>query len=287
MLFMSNVPANVSDLDVGQLTALMSGGASQQAQTEQSDLLPLLRTNYQEEDDDGNELKKGTFVLDGKDIEKVYAKEVQFRALGDFMQYLHYDADEQKTVNRTIIHRVGDEAIDETGTLRCGRPAGKDFHALDDKEKSKYQGITCFRYIYGLVSYKGTNAEGEEREVVETPCLFRTKGASFMNFTKEVIEPSSAQNVPFQNVTSTLFNERKRNGGVIYFTSHFKPDFKKTAELSPDNVETMKHILTLIKNVNDSVRAKYNESIEARSASAEEADVVDAFIGEDAVLVNE
>jgi len=284
---MSNVPANVSDLDVGQLTALMSGGASQQAQTEQSDLLPLLRTNYQEEDDDGNELKKGTFVLDGKDIEKVYAKEVQFRALGDFMQYLHYDSDEQKTVNRTIIHRVGDEPIDETGTLRCGRPAGKDFHALDDKEKSKYQGITCFRYIYGLVSYKGTNAEGEEREVVETPCLFRTKGASFMNFTKEVIEPSSAQNLPFQNVTSTLSNERKRNGGVIYFTSHFSPDFKKTAELSPDNVETMKHILTLIKNVNDSVRAKYNESIKARTASPDEVDVVNAIIDGDAVLVNE
>lgn len=284
---MSNVPANVSDLDVGQLTALMSGGASQQAQSEQSDLLPLLRTNYQEEDDDGNELKKGTFVLDGKDIEKVYAKEVQFRALGDFMQYLHYDSDEQKTVNRTIIHRVGDEAIDETGTLRCGRPAGKDFHALDEKEKSKYQGITCFRYIYGLVSYKGTNAEGEEREVVETPCLFRTKGASFMNFTKEVIEPSSAQNLPFQNVTSTLSNERKRNGGVIYFTSHFSPDFKKTAELSPDNVETMKHILTLIKNVNDSVRAKYNESIKARTASSNEADVVDAIIDSSAVLVNE
>jgi len=62
---MSNLPANVDDLDVGQLTALMSGNQGGQASSqEQTDLLPLLRTNYQEEDDDGNELKKGTFVLD-------------------------------------------------------------------------------------------------------------------------------------------------------------------------------------------------------------------------------
>lgn len=280
---MSNVPANVNDLDVGQLTALMSGNQGSQASSqEQTDLLPLLRINYQEEDDDGNELKKGTFVLDGKDIEKVYAKDVTFRALGDFMQYLHYDMEEQKTINRTIIHRIGDEPIDETGTLRCGRPAGKDFHALDDAAKKKYTGITCFRYLYGIVSYKGTTATGEEKEVLETPCLFRTKGASFMNFTKEVIEPCTAQNLTFQQVSSTLSNERKRNGGVIYFTSHFKPDFKSKTEVSPADVEIMKHILTLIKNVNEDVRRKYNEALKSQSDSSDSEELVDVILADDA-----
>jgi len=276
---MNNLPTNVQDMDANQLTAFMSGTTNSSAPENTNELLPLLRINHQEEDDDGNELKKGLFVLDGKGIDKVYSKEVTFRALGDFMQYLHYDQDAQKTINRTIIHRMEDEPIDETGRLRCGRPVGKEFHALPDDQKKKYTGITCFRYLYGLVSYKGETATGETAQVIETPCLFRTKGASFLNFSDEVIKPAKAQNTPFQNVHSTLYNERMRNGGVTYFKSHFKPDFKKTVELSPSDIEVMKHIITLIKGVNDEVRRKYDASLKAIDQSSQDSALVDVVSG--------
>lgn len=282
---MSNLPADVQSLDTNQLTALMSGNTPQSSTQEQgSDLLPLLRVNHQDEDADGNELKKGLFYLAGKDIEAVYAKEVTFRALGDFMQYLHYDTEKGETVNRTIIHRVGDEAIDENGTVRCGRPEGKVFHTLEAKEKNKYAGITCFRYLYGLVSYKGNNGAGDEVEVPPTPCLFRVKGSSFMTFTNEVAKPSAEQKVPFQNVNCTVHNERAKNGGVTYFVTHFTPDFKKTVELSPEDVDTMKHILTTIQRVNDDVRRKYNDSIKAKSYEDSDATMVD--IVDSAIVVD-
>jgi len=276
---MNNLPANVQDLDVNQLAALMAGPSQEQNKSEETtDLFPLLRINHQEEDDDGNELKKGVFFIQGEDIPVVYAKEVNFRALGDFMQYLHYDSDQQAVINRTVITMTGDykaESIDETGSLRCGRPVGKEFHALPDAEKKKYTGITCFRYLYGVVSYTGTTATGEEMEIPPTPCLFRVKGASFLNFTKEVIDPSNSQGVPFTNVNSTLFTERKKNGGVTYFTSHFNPDFKETVELSLEDGEIIKHILTLVHGVNNEVRRKYDESIRGATKDSKEAELVD------------
>ena len=276
---MSNLPANVQDLDVNQLAALMAGPSQEQAKSEQTNnLFPLLRINHQEEDDDGNELKKGLFFIQGEDIPVVYAKEVNFRALGDFMQYLHYDSEQQGVVNRTVITMTGDykaESIDEKGTQRCGRPVGKDFHALPDAEKKRYTGITCFRYLYGIVSYTGTTATGEEVEVPPTPCLFRVKGASFLNFTKEVIDPCNSQGIPFTNANSTLFIERKKNGGVTYFTSHFTPDFKDTVELSLEDGEVMKHIVTLTQGVNAEVRRKYDEAIRATVTDSKEAELVD------------
>ena len=274
---MSNLPADVQAMDTNQLLSMMSGTSPQSSsEQESSNLLPLLRLNHQDEDDDGNELKKGTFFIAGQDIERVYAKEVTFRALGDFMQYLHYDTEQEGTVNRTIIHTMGQEPIDETGTLRCGRPEGKVFHAMDQKEKSKYSGITCFRYLYGIVSYTGENGAGETIEVPETPVLFRVKGASFLTFTNEVIKPCADQNVPFQNVPTTVTNERKKNGGVTYFVTHFTPDFKSKSELSPNDVEIMKHVLTSIKSINDEVKRKYDEAIKSKSSYSNDDNVLDA-----------
>jgi len=274
---MNNLPADVQSLDTNQLLSMMSGTtATSSSEQESNDLLPLLRLNHQDEDDDGNELKKGTFFIAGKDIERVYAKEVTFRALGDFMQYLHYDQEKEGTVNRSIIHTVGQEPIDETGTVRCGRPEGKVFHAMEPKEKSKYTGITCFRYLYGMVSYTGQNGAGETVEVPETPVLFRVKGASFMSFTSEVVRPCAEQNVPFQNVPCTVTNERKKNGGVTYFVTHFAPDFTKKTELAPSDVEVMKHILTSIKSINDEVKRKYDASIKSRSSDVDDSNILDA-----------
>jgi len=277
---MSNLPTNVQELDVNQLAALMSAPSKESSKSpeETNDLFPLLRINHQDEDGDGNELKKGVFFVQGTDIPAVFAKEVNFRVLGDFMQYLHYDSDQQAVVNRTVITMTGDynaEPIDETGKMRCGRPTGKEFHALPDAEKKKYTGITCFRYLYGIVSYTGTTATGEEMEVPPTPCLFRVKGASFLNFTKEVIDPCNSQGVPFTNVNSTLFTERKKNGGVTYFTSHFNPDLKDTVELSLEDGEVMKHIVTLTQGVNAEVRRKYDEAIRSTVADSKEAELVE------------
>jgi len=276
-LFMNNSVA-VQNMDANQLIAMM-GGAQTQQKSQESNLLPILRINYQEEDDNGNELKKGVFTLQG-DNHDIYAKEAQFRALGDYMQYLHYSQEEEAVVNRSIIHRMGDEPIDEKGTVRCGRPVGKELAQMAPDEKAKFKDITCFRYIYGLVSMAGKNAEGDAVSVVNVPCLFRMKGTSFMNFTREVIEPCNAKSLQFQQVTSTLTTKRHKNGSVIYFTAHFDPDFKATQELSGEDVDVMRKILTLIKDTNAQVQDKYNESLRSKQQGSQDEKLVDAVDGD-------
>lgn len=265
----------VNDMNATQLMAMMGGAQNQQQSNADSNLLPILRINYQEEDDDGNELKKGTFTLQGGD-NSIYAKEASFRALGDYMQYLHYSQEEEAVVNRSIIHRIGDEPIDEKGTVRCGRPIGKELQQMPADEKAKFKEITCFRYIYGLVTMTGTAADGSPASVENMPVLFRMKGTSFMNFTREVIEPSNAKNLQFQQVPTTLTTKRHKNGSVIYFTAHFSPDFANTVEISPEDMEAMRKILTMIKQNNDQVKEKYNEALRAKQDDATDEKLVEA-----------
>lgn len=263
---MANIQA-YEGLDAKQIMVMMSsGGASQE--TQQMDLLPLLKINYQEEDSAGNELKKGMLVVGSNPEEAVYAKDATFRVLGDFMQYLHWDAEKEEVVNRSIIHRMGDEPIDERGTLRCGRPAGKDYHALSDDQKKKYQGITCFRYLYGVVSMTGQSATGEAKSIDSLPCLFRTKGSAFLNFTNEVIKGCDAKGITFQQVTSLLTTERHKKGSVTYFTPHFAPDFENIHEISEADVVVMKEILSTIKETNDQIRKKYDDAIRSKQSSS-------------------
>jgi len=262
---MANIQA-YEGLDAKQIMTMMSsGGASQENQ--QMDLLPLLKINYQEEDSAGNELKKGMLVLGATPEDAVYAKDAQFRVLGDFMQYLHWDADKEEVVNRSIVHRMGDEPIDERGTLRCGRPAGKDFHALSDEQKKKYQGITCFRYLYGVLTMAGATATGEERTIDSLPCLFRTKGSAFLNFTNEVIKGCDAKGITFQQVTNTMTTERHKKGSVTYFTPHFSPNFENVHEISEADVGVMREILSTIAETNGQIRKKYDEALRSKQSS--------------------
>ena len=271
-------------MDAQQLMSVMGGGAQQGGQQDdQTNLLPLLKINYQDEDSNGNEIKKGLFVLGNDPDTAVYAKEAKIRVFGDFMQYLHYDAEADGVVNRSIIHRMGDEPIDEKGTVRCGRPAGKDFHALSDDQKQKYQGITCFRYLYGVVSMEGETATGEKKTVEFEPCLFRTKGASFLNFTKEVIEGCTAKKVTFQQIESLLTTERHKRGSVTYFTPHFAPDFSNALEITPEDTNVMRKILETIKVVNEEVRKKHDESMRSNQRDAQIMDAVDVEVVDDAL----
>lgn len=260
---MSNVQV-YEGMNQNQLLAMMgsTGGATQQQ--EDTGLLPLLKINYDEEDVNGNDIKKGLFVINGGTENAIFAKELKIRVLGDFMQYMDYDAEKEEVVNRSIIHRMGDEPIDANGTIRCGRPVGKELHAMSDDKKQAFASITCFRLLYGLISMEGTDVNGETKSIVELPCLFRTKGSSFMNFTNEVIEGCKAKGVEFQNVECMLSTQRHKKGSVTYFTGHFEPDFQNIKQLSEDDITAMKQILTMIKDHNDGIRESYDEALRSK-----------------------
>ena len=257
-------------MDLPQISLWAAMGApSEQEAT--GNRLPILKVNYHEEDDEGNKLKKGAFALT-LSSGHVYGEDVRVRVFADYMQYLDFDPNEQAVVNKTIIHRAGDEPIDETGTLRCGKPTSKELREMDADAKLKYKDINCFRYLYSLVSISdATDSAGNAVEVKDEPCLLRVKGASFLAFTTDVIEPCRSMKLKFMQVASDLSTSRQKNGSLIYFTVNFKPDFSNQMEISTDDLQFMSKILDTVNAENKEVMRKYDAALYGKQADAEDA----------------
>ena len=226
-------------------------------------LLPILKINLEDEDDAGNSLKKGTFMLTGQE-DTVYGEKVTIRPLSQMFQWINYDAEAQRAVNKTvIIPRLNMEARDEKGGVRCGKPASKVLKENPDLAK-KYKSITCFRYVHCLVSYSGKTASGEDATVEKVPALLRLKGANFSPFEDEVIKklPKGAKLYEFNVEISAT---RKKNGSVIYYVLGFNPDLGNRLGLDQMTVDTLRHILNMVQEENSRIDRKYQESARNRS----------------------
>jgi hypothetical protein len=236
---------------------------------------PLLKINYEDEDAEGNTLRKGTFSYPTEQG-TVYCKSAKLRAFADYLQYLDYDPEQNSVVNKTIIHRPGDEPIDEKGGIRCGKPASKALREMDDDQKKLYKNITCFRYLFGKVTLvDAKTSDGTSVTVEDAPCLFRIKGASFLTFSDQVLEPCRNQKVKFPQVVNDLNTERHKKGTVTYFTASFTPDFSNILQLQVHDMEFMSMILDIVNAENTQVIAKYNEALRNKQTSTHDSAIVD------------
>lgn len=269
---MSNEVATYNGMTPEQLMEAM--GVQVQTQQQTGNRMPLLKINYSEEDDDGNELKKGYFQLQTENG-PVYAKDAKIRVFSDYMQYLDYDPEQNAVVNKTIIHRIGDEPIDELGGIRCGKPTSRELREADDTTRAKYKDITCFRYLYATVSMNAQTATGEDVEIVDQPCLFRVKGASFLTFSEQVIEPCRTQKIQFNQVTSHLTTKRQKKGSVTYFVIGFDPDFSNVVEISTDDLHFMTKILDTVNAENKQIMQKHNDALYGKQRDVQDAKVVE------------
>lgn len=253
-----------------QLMAAM--GVQEQQST--GNRLPLLKVNYQDEDDQGNELKKGIFAL-AMPNGTVYGKDVTIRVFADYMQYLDYDPEEQAVMNKTIIHRVGDEPIDETGGIRCGKPTSKELRDADPDTKAKYKNITCFRYLYAKITMADAQTgAGDAVEIVDVPVLLRLKGASFLSFSNDVVEPCRNQKIKFMQIESKLTTTRHKNGSVTYFITGFEPDFSNITEISTDDLQFMSKVLETVNAENKQIIEKHNAALYGKQADSQDSEVV-------------
>lgn len=238
-------------------------------------LFPILKINYEDEDAEGNTLRKGTFSFPTEEG-TAYCKEVNLRVFADYLQYLDYDPEQNAVVNKTIIHRPGDEPVDEQGGIRCGKPSSKALREMTDDQKKVYQSITCFRYLFGKVTLiDAKTSGGVSVDVKDSPCLFRIKGASFLTFSDQVLEPCRNQKIKFPQVVSALTTERHKKGTVTYFTANFVPDFSNILQINTDDMHFMASILEVVNAENTQVITKHNEALYGKQTQANESAIVD------------
>lgn len=272
--------AVVDHAEQNRLAQLVGFSSPAQESSNEQSGLPLLKINYSDEDDNENALKKGTFFLTGQEI-PVYATEVTIRPLTQYFRWMDYDPDANDgqggLVNKTLmITDFRQEARDEKGTIRCGKPTSKYLQENPD-EKAAYASITCFRMVHALVSYTGQTATGEEIAVENAPALISMKGASFNAFEDQVLKKMPRGNKPWDFAVKTTTKKHKQ-GSVIYFTWEFEPDFKKPLPLDAMVIDTIEHIVGLVEKDNLRVDQKYREALMKGDDDSLEGDFEEAEI---------
>tara|TARA_B110000908_G_scaffold111131_1_gene130351 strand:+ start:3494 stop:4321 length:828 start_codon:yes stop_codon:yes gene_type:complete len=197
-----------------------------------------LKVNSQSDDDEGKPLPRGSFYLKG-DSPVHYAEKVQFRPLTQHYMYTHYSPEEEKVINRTIqMTSFREEPRDMKGTLRCGKPSGAGFRDLPDEEKAKYEHITAFRVVRGLVSFTGKDLDGNEKTYKNEPCVLRLKGSNFMPFSEQV-ENKMPKSANLLDHNLNLTTKRNKNGSVVWFTFEYEIDLKKKLPFTQEVYDTL------------------------------------------------
>jgi hypothetical protein len=244
-----------------------------------NDRMPILKVNTKRRDADGNKIPEGHFVVAGTD-EAVYAASVNVRVLSQMFQWMQFNSEEKKLVNKTILipsFRV--EPIDMKGGIRCGKPASKIYRELTKAEQKKYDDITCYRQLRVLVSYTGTTATGEEVTVENQPAILMLKGSNFSPFEDEVVKRlPKGKNLYDFNINLTT--SEHENGSVTYYVIHFNPDLTKPLSLDRTTLDTMYHIVDMVEAENKKVREGYDKSLRSSTASDAALDAIEDLDGD-------
>jgi hypothetical protein len=248
-----------------------------------NDRLPELKVNSMRKDAQGRRIEEGMFYLKGMD-EPVYAETVRIRVLSQLFQWIHYDPEENKVANKTLlIPNFRCEARDMKGGTRCGKPASKVLRELPKEEQKKYSDIKCFRQLRVLVSYTGKDADGTEVTVENQPAIILLKGANFSPFEDEFVKaiPKGAN---FYDYWVDVSAEELQNGSVIYYVMHFAADMSKKVGLDQATYDSMLHMAGMIERENQLVENAYQKAMRDDQETDDiievlddlEADLVDA-----------
>jgi hypothetical protein len=241
-----------------------------------NDRVPRIKYCMDRKDNQGRSLADFymNMYLENQD-DPIYSDSISIRVLSQKFQWLEYDPEKEITRNKTIlVNRLLDEARDQLGSVRCGKPVSKVLRAMPEDEQKKFQNIKCQRQLRCLVSYTGKTADGESHSVENIPALFVLRGSNFMGFEDEVIKkmPRSRN---FYEFNIEVSYEEMKTGTVYYPVYHFNPDLANLIPLDEETVQTMQVFAEQIKQENDQIERAHRNAVEKRNLSDDAADAIE------------
>lgn len=268
-----NELTTVSKSEQNELAVAMGMGGN--SNTGSGDRLPELKVNYMEENDQGQDLPRGQLYIKGSEDEPVYAKSVTFRPLSQLFQWLHYDAEENKVANKTLmIPMLRQEARDMKGTLRCGKPASKVLREMSKDEQKRYKDIKCFRQVRGIVSYEGKNASGEKVTVENQPVILMLKGSNFNPFEDEFLKKLPRGRSMHEYSITISTTKTRGDAGNVWWVLKYDPDLTTTVEMDDKVFETVKVMHDMVKRENETIQAAYDKALRNDQLSDEAIDAI-------------
>ncbi len=216
--------------------------------------IPRLGINRSPEDDDGNQLPVGhLFAYDSSVGQNVFGKPVTFRPFISAMQYMHYDPEKSEYVNRSIIFKNWkEEAIDILGGTKCGKIPFKERPSLTPELLAEQRTIRCYRLLYGLLSFSGKKANGEDHTIANLPVLWRVTGTAFAPVGSALDQVNKRKKLMF-TTTFSIDSKRQKKGGNVYYTPEISVNADANLKMSKEDVDTLSVFQDVINTENAEV----------------------------------
>jgi hypothetical protein len=232
--------------------------------------IPRLSINRSPEDDDGNQLPVGhLFTYDSSIGQNVFGKPVTFRPFLSTMQYMHYDPEKSEYVNRSIIFKNWkEEAIDILGGTKCGKIPFKERSSLTPEQLAEQRTIRCYRLLYGLLSFKGKKANGEDHTLVNFPVLWRVTGTAFSPVGSALDQVNKRKKLMF-TTTFSIDSKRQKKGGNVYYTPEIAVNADANLQMSKEDMETLTVFQDIINTENSEVVELYKAAKKGQSTSSD------------------
>ena len=232
--------------------------------------IPRLGINRSPEDDDGNQLPVGhLFTYDSSVGQNVFGKPVTFRPFISAMQYMHYDPEKGEYVNRSIIFKNWkEEAIDILGGVKCGKVPFKESPSLTQEQLAEQRTIRCYRLLYGILSFKGKKANGEDHEVANLPDLWRVTGTAFAPVGSALDQVNKRKKLMF-TTTFSIDSKRQKKGGNVYYTPEISVNADANLQMSKEDMETLTVFQDIINTENDEVVELYKVAKKSQLTSSD------------------
>lgn len=215
------LPTTLDDLSEDKLKKLIG----QSGDTSTGGGMPRLSINHSTEDDDGNQIPRGFYMIRNAEGQSVFSPKVTYRPFVRTFMYSVWDNDSNSFSSQTIQSRsMNDLFYDSSGGLKCGKLAPDRLKTLDEHspEAVLQKSIKCVQVLYGLVSItEGQDATGKPATVENIPAVWYVRGSSFMRIS-DWIKTIEAQRKLMPTATAELTPVKGKRGGNIYYGASAK-----------------------------------------------------------------
>lgn len=246
--------------------------------------LHLLKINRDHEDDNGRSIPAGSFFVNTAEG-AVYAKTMSFQVFLQRYQYMHYDAENNEMVSKSIMAQnlyPQTEIPDSIGTFRCGSVPASQRENLSAEQALKQKAIKCFRLLFGKVTFNdAVDANGNKTNLIDVPVLWRARGSNFMPISKP-LDALSAQKKPFIFYALDASLTKQKNGGLVYYTADFEVG-KGPLDFIETDQELLQYFVEYAETENKQIMSEYDKALRMQGTVIEGnvADSLDDALNDD------
>ena len=166
---------------------------------------------------------------------------------------MHYDPEKSEYVNRSIIFKNWkEEAIDILGGTKCGKIPFKERSSLTPELLAEQRTIRCYRLLYGLLSFSGKKANGEDHTIANLPVLWRVTGTAFAPVGSALDQVNKRKKLMF-TTTFSIDSKRQKKGGNVYYTPEISVNADANLKMSKEDVDTLSVFQDVINTENTEV----------------------------------